>query len=521
MGRLLLTGLSAGYVASLAPAARRFRAAIQAPQAAQDSLLQELLHDQADSERGRTLRLSRVTSFEAFQDTVPISTFDDYRDAVDRIAEGRAGVLTRAPVRAFERTSGSTAGDKLVPYTAGLLAGFSAATGPWLHDLYTTRPALFGTTAYWSVSPAARERETTAGGLPIGFEDDTEYFGPVGRWALGQLLSVPGTVARIPDVDAWRDATLRHLVADARLGLVSVWSPTFLTRLMEALAADPDRYLAPLPARRRAAIDRRLQAAGRLTGPALWPRLRLISCWTDGPAARFVPEMAAFFPGMEIQPKGLLATEGVVTFPYGPGPGAAPALASHVLELVDVEAPGARPLRVHEARRGALYRPLLSTQGGLLRYDLQDGLRCVGHTGRLPRFVFEGRLDRTSDLCGEKLSAPAAGAALAPLEARFCLLAPDPDAHPPAYRLYVEPADPSLDLDLAAAEVEARLAEGHHYRYARDLGQLGPVRARRVAGGAARYEAALMARGVRIGDIKPTPLDPRPFWAEVFEESAS
>jgi len=347
------------------------------------------------------------------------------------------------------------------------------------------------------------------------------------------MLAVPGSVARAPDVQAWRRATVRRLLEAEDLGFVSVWSPTFLTGLMEHVQDLLPEMLPALPPARAASIERALDAAGAVTGRALWPRLSLISCWTDGHAARFVRPLADRFEGVEIQPKGLLATEGVFSFPLSPivgggvPPGAVTALTSHVLELVDLEAPERRPVPVYEARAGARYAPLLSTRGGLLRYRLGDEVRCVGHAGAAPCFVFLGKQDNVSDLCGEKLSAGDAERALAQaerrtgVEAAFAMLAPRLDGGLPGYRLFLEGPTTERARDAFAEQVERGLLDNHHYRYARDLGQLAAVEVRAVRAGAARYEAALVARGRRAGDIKPTPLDKRTFWDEVFGSEES
>jgi hypothetical protein len=78
---------------------------------------------------------------------------------------------------------------------------------------------------------------------------------------------------------------------------------------------------------------------------------------------------------------------------------------------------------------------------------------------------------------------------------------------------------PRLGVDLQEA-----LEENPHYKLACGLGQLAPVRARIVpaeAGPAWRvYEARMLARGQKLGDIKPAVLDGWTGWAEVFGEAA-
>ena len=91
---------------------------------------------------------------------------------------GEPRVLTTAPVRVFERTSGSTAANKLVPYTDRLLAEFppQRGRGCTICTRRCRRCAARPATGRSRRLPAQPER--TAGGIPIGFEDDTEYFGP-------------------------------------------------------------------------------------------------------------------------------------------------------------------------------------------------------------------------------------------------------------------------------------------------------------------------------------------------------
>ena len=514
-----MIALHSAYAASLLPAWRRFARAADDPARAQREQLSAVLASAAPSAYGRSLGLSQTSSVAEYRRLAPVVDHGPLAPLVARVAAGEPGVLTVEPVRMLERTSGTTSANKLIPYTDGLRHDFAAAVDAWLFDLHRAFPRLVGTRSYWSVSPATRRGERTDGGVPIGFDDDTAYFGPLTRWALTRLLAVPASVARLPDVDAWRRATCRHLLAADDLGFISVWSPSFLTGLMEAIAGDLDALLAGLPRPRRDAVKARLDAGGAITGEALWPRLVAVSSWTEGFAAELLPALRRWFPTVAIQPKGLLATEGVVSFPLVGAHGAALALSSHFLEFADVESPAAEPLLAHELRVGARYAPILSTRGGFLRYQLGDVVRCVGHWRRAPLVRFEGRRDRVSDLCGEKLAEAqvvrALAAARAELPCRFALLAPAlaPSAH---YAAYVDTDAPDDALDRAQAALEAALSEGDHYRYCRALGQLGPVRVRRVRAGMAAYHDELVRRGARLGDVKPSSFDTRPIWEDVF-----
>jgi hypothetical protein len=91
------------------------------------------------------------------------------------------------------------------------------------------------------------------------------------------------------------------------------------------------------------------------------------------------------------------------------------------------------------------------------------------------------------------------------VQPRFVILAPLA-GDSPGYALFAELDDPGRCGELGAY-VEALLAETHHYRLCRRLGQLAPVRAIPISGGALRYEQVCVETGQRPGSIKPPSLD--------------
>jgi len=266
---------------------------------------------------------------------------------------------------------------------------------------------------------------------------------------------------------------------------------------MQAIARDRDALEPLLSADARA----RLRAAGpELDGRVLWPRLAVLSAWADGFAASHLPALMERFPGVAFQPKGLLATEGVVSFPWGAGDGHVFALTSHVLELRDVL--DGRVLPAHLGRIGATYQPLLTTGGGLVRYALPDAVQVVGHAHAIPRIRLLGRLDHGSDLVGEKLTPDAVDAALAGLWDRrpsFAMLVPDGLRY-----VLVTDAAP-----IPADALDAALRAAYHYAYARDLGQLGPPAVRCVPDAWTRWERAIEAHSLTLGNQKPGALETR------------
>lgn len=530
---------TAWLASSLAEAARLARATRDVA-GAQRRLLERILRENADTDFGRRHGFGQIRTPQEYQSAVPVADYAGFVDAIERIARGEARVLTAAPVRLLEPTSGSSGARKLIPYTRSLQADFARGISPWIADLFLHEPGLLTGRGYWSVSPVATPDERTTAGLPIGFEDDLAYLGRA-RGALARAsLAVPPAVRLIDDVESFRYATRLALLRARDLTLVSVWHPSFLTLLVRDLERDalrladdvergtltPPAHLPGVAARaleapaspRRAAEIRRLaerfggDAVGFLHG--LWPRLRLLSCWTGAQAATPAAQLARLFPHTRVQGKGLVATEGFVTLPMTGL--AAPLLAvrTHFFEFIPAD--GGTPRLAHELHAGGDYSVVLTTSGGLYRYRLGDRVRCVGHHHACPLLKFLGREGDVSDHVGEKLAESfvreAMGNAFAShrLAPSFAVLAWQEDA----YALCVEACGVAdRDVLAAAATLDRALLANPHYANARRLGQLGPLRAYRIEGdGHAAHLAACAARGQRLGDAKPTTLWPHPGW---------
>jgi hypothetical protein len=539
------------------PALRDFHRASHNVAATQREVLRRILQKNRDCEFGQRFRFRDIRAASDFQSQVPPSIYDDYAEAVGRIANGERGVLTSEPITLFEPTSGTNRGEKLIPYTRSLRSEFQRTINAWVADLLRHRRAVRRGRSYWSISPAFRPRQPTAGGIPIGFEDDTQYLGLVERPLVNRVLAVPPDVARLSSIENFRYCTLLHLVGSSDLSFISIWSPTFLTTMLRSLEEWAERICRDLEAgsvnfpdasgqpppgtigvrrRRRASEVRSIFASSssdvdRLQ--QLWPKLVMISCWADAAAARQAVQLQQLFPSVEIQPKGLLATECVVSFPLASYDAPALAIHSHFFEFKkiteDGEATGGHRL-AHELDRGSRYAVIVTTGGGLYRYQLGDIVEIVGYVNDCPLIRFVGRTNQSSDLVGEKLNEPfvreCLDEALAKydLSTNFAMITPvaSPQPH---YCLYLQGTrcDIGVSWESALADELQRLLERNpHYHYAIALGQLGRLHVRVIPpGGRTAWEIfakKAVEAGRRIGDIKPTALDARAEWSEVFEE---
>ncbi|XP_038063297.1 indole-3-acetic acid-amido synthetase GH3.3-like [Patiria miniata] len=93
------------------------------PREAQEDLIRELTSRHAKTENGRKNRLGEIQSVEDLRKKHPLTTYDHYRDYIQRLADGEEGVfLDEEPVR-FGVTSGTTGAGKKIPLVSFWLEG--------------------------------------------------------------------------------------------------------------------------------------------------------------------------------------------------------------------------------------------------------------------------------------------------------------------------------------------------------------------------------------------------------------
>jgi hypothetical protein len=470
--RPLCLAANAAWLASSLPASLAFHRDLHRVGEVQEELLLRILRRNANTAFGLAHGFASIRSLREYQQRVPVRTYDEYPEL-----RGDAGALTSSPVTHYETTSGSSGAAKRIPFTRDLRTELGRAIAPWVVDLFAEHPGAFAGEAYWSVSPVLAEES--------GFAADEDYLGPLRSNLVRAVQAVPRDVRFIPDVDAFRRATLDHLLRCPTLSLISVWHPSFLLLLMQGIE-DTER---------------------------LWPKLRVISCWSDANAARDAARVAELFPHAHVQPKGLLSTEGVVSIPSRGA--AAPALAyrSHLIELRDTR--DGRVIGASEAEVGARYQVILTTGGGLYRYDTEDLVEIAGFRDACPLLRFVGRARHVADHYGEKLHElfvrERLDVVLGDLPVTFAMLACE--GH--AYALFIESRADDSALITAASALDETLRENVHYDYCRRLGQLQPLRVFRISRDGST--TVLRHSRQRLGDVKPAALDARDGWGSRFE----
>ncbi|HVU27009.1 MAG TPA: GH3 auxin-responsive promoter family protein [Verrucomicrobiae bacterium] len=518
------------WFASNLPAAARFRRALNYPAETQAQLLRDYLARSAETEFGRKHGFAGIKNYKDFAARVPLHDYDDLEPWIDRIKRGENSVLTAENVTHLIPTSGSSGAKKLIPFTATLQHEFNHAVGAWTNNLYRRFPSIVFGSAYWSISPAIENSEKSI--IPIGFEDDSAYLGGARKRLVDAVMAVPSEMRLVSDMEQFQYLTLLCLLRREDLRLISIWHPSFLSLLLDALPVHWENLLhdietgncrhakglspkilsamkfRPMPHRAR-----QLKNLNWEKPETLWPHLKIISCWGDGHAKLARAEIQRRFPSVFVQPKGLLATECALTIPFFDFYPLA--ITSHFFEFSDEQG---RIFLAHELEKGKMYEVIVTTGGGLWRYRLGDQVEVNELVGKTPSLRFLGRAGNVSDRCGEKLSEAFATQVIQKTiggksSIRFALLAPHEEGLDCRYILYIEG-----DIENGIAErLDNSLCENPHYAWCRKAGQLQPPSIFKIKNnGYESFVARELSRERRLGEIKPTFFSKENDWSKHF-----
>lgn len=496
----------------------------------QTDYLQRLLAENSNTEYGRKYGFSGIDSIKEYQNKVPLSKYCDYTEYIELIAQGQKGILTHDRVRMFEPSSGSTSASKMIPYNKALKKEFNRAISPWLYSMYHNNPQLLDGKAYWSISPAMDKPEKK-GELKVGFDEDSDYLGFWGRSLYNQISAVDSSLANEYDLETFRNKTLARLLLCEELSLISIWNPTFLTLLLDHLLQNKEKVLSEAIKLCRDKQNSRLDKLKDMLSDisekqglqGIWPNLTMISCWKDGMCQFYANQLSEYFPDTETQGKGLIATEAFVSLPFLPGRDPVLAVNSHFFEFID-EANGQIYL-ADELVVGKTYSVIVSTGGGLYRYQLEDIVEITGFIDLSPTMRFISKSGHISDMMGEKLHERHVKDCFKQafkkynMQPEFFLLTPIKNENSGVrYCIFLQ--DRSLTqkkVDDFLLDFDTMLRENFHYDYCRKLGQIdNPALFQISSDGLNTYHKEMLTRNIGQGDIKPMCLDHHSNWDQLF-----
>ncbi len=217
------------------PRQKELRRHTTEPDHLQQKVLSHLLHRAADTQYGQRHQFSSLRGYEDFASNVPVNTYEELKNDIDRMRHGEADVLWPGTVRWYAKSSGTTADkSKFIPVSREGLkkihyAGGADTVAVYLRNnpksrLFDGRALILG----GSHSPNYNLPDSLVGDLSSIL---IENINP-----LANLVRVPGKkTALLSDFEEKRERIARETLNKniTNLSGVPSWMMSVLTRVME------------------------------------------------------------------------------------------------------------------------------------------------------------------------------------------------------------------------------------------------------------------------------------------------
>ena len=420
----------ASYIVRLyAVKAAAFEKATKSPLEIQNRLLMEFLQRNKDTAYGKECGFENIRSIQDYQNRVPVNNYETLRHHIDRMMCGENNVLIADKTILFSITSGTMGKPKYIPVSEYSKRKKKDVMDLWAYYALKDYPGILDGKILAIVSPETEG--CTTGKIPFGAESGHAYRNlPM---AVRNLYALPYEIFQITDYDTKYYCILR-IAMEKDISTLATLNPSTILLLCQKIEKVKDviiediRHgtlnktmdicagtrkkieagLKPNPRRADELLIMTKNRGGELLPMDIWPNLQLIECWKGGSVGVYISHLKKYFGhDVAIRDFGYLSSEARVSIPMrDEGCGGALAINSNFYEFVprqEMESPNKRFLLSHQLEVGEEYYIILTTPGGLYRYNIDDVVKVAGFFNNTPTLEFIQKGSIVSSVTGEKV----------------------------------------------------------------------------------------------------------------------
>lgn len=407
--------------------ARLFENATKNPIEVQRKLLLRYLARNKNTEYGKKYHFSKVKSIDDYRMLVPLSDSETIFPYVERIKKGLDNILTKDKVIFFGLTSGTTGNPKLIPVTNFSRKKKAEIMGLWAYYISKDHPrALYG--KILAIINPDDEESTEAGAL-VGAESGHAYRNMPD--IIKRFYAVPYSIFLIQDYESRYYCILRAALGQ-NITTIAALNPNTIIILCKKIEKYRKELIEDIengtlnkgivvPPYIRSALEKKLRPDPKRAGELrniirekstllpryFWPNLELIECWKGGTVRLYLKELPKYFGDVSVRDFGCLSTEARASIPMSDiGAGGALAINTNFYEFIPKEDIGKsekRLLLCNELEKGKEYFLVITTPGGLYRYNIDDIITVDGFFNKTPVIEFVQKGLNTVSVMGEKL----------------------------------------------------------------------------------------------------------------------
>ncbi len=396
-----------------------------------EKLLLKLVRKNRNTEYGRKYGFSDIRTIKDYQDKVPLTTYDDYREYSDRIAEkGEQNLLTADKVVFFARTSGTSGEMKRIPVIKKATKSCRETFSIFVHIIYKEMKKR-GILSGKGLNTAEIEINSTKSGIQEGFI--SAYSLKSAEFAVPIVTCLPKELIGYGDGVDMKYLKALYGLKDRELVYMSAVFMSNITDLMTYIFENKDMLIndiangkindsVEMPDDLKAKLNKKLRPdkkradelrkilnehtySGIMT--AIWKKLSVIMGIGTGEFEGFAKKLrdycgsdVAFYYETYSSSEALIANA-----PAAECEDYLMLTDSAFFEFIPIGEEVERPLMRHELEVGKLYELIITNLSGLYRYLIKDVIRVTGFEGKNPLIRFAYRKNQVINITGVKLTA--------------------------------------------------------------------------------------------------------------------
>ncbi|NPU92460.1 MAG: GH3 auxin-responsive promoter family protein [Gammaproteobacteria bacterium] len=411
---------------------KRLQRATHNPAPRQQQILLDILRTNRNTEFGQAHQFSAIKSIADFRRQVPLRSSAEFGPYLKRVYQGERNILTTETPYFFAMTAGSTGDYKYIPITRRFKRELDRSVYAFYHLLETNCPEFRSAPIQFFVGSA--EGGQSPGGVPQGFVSGFNYKNLPAF--IRRKFVVPYWVFTQPDMDDRFYAIGRFLTAQGNLAGFGGFSPLAMMSVMKRLLANIDMLeqdvrngtltlnhpLAPnvytpasLPTfKPDTALAQKISDWRNTERPLpelmqlLLPNLKYVATWMGGNMSYSTQSLLQLIGPKQVHEMPFSASEGIFGIPFRlDREGGIAAITSHFLEYIreqDIDLENPPVYCAWELEQGEHYYQIITTSGGLYRYNMEDLIRVDGFYNKTPIVQFVSKRARQISISNERIN---------------------------------------------------------------------------------------------------------------------
>lgn len=471
----------------------------------QRRVLGDILHEAESTEFGKEHDFAGISSLADYRQRVPLSEWNDYATYSERMKNGEPDLTFRGKALSFNISAGTTSAQcKYIPVSTLQSRSFKLVERMRQIRYFVAEPQLM----QGMLMPLfnAPECETTSAGIPAGHASGMT----VQRSAIKDKMAFPISIFQISD---HQERDYQMMLSAIRHRNVFVIAGNNAGRMTELVRLARQRRVDIISDLERIDPERADELRGMkdFTPAEYWKDLKLGLFWLSASVGKYAEELRPLLPKTtRLMDVGYGSSEAKFNIPLNPEETSGVlSTATAFYEFIPEE--GGSPLLAHETEVGKNYELVITTWGGLYRYNMKDIVRVTGFVGNTPLIEFLYKSIEVLNMVDEKLPA----SVVCDIVRQYFAEKGTPirqmqiyqDIQERRYQCYIEPIEGPVATDARTQQAVDRLLTSRLYGYDLFRNQshlLEPIHIKEMKQGWQQwlYQKAIRRRGLTNTQVK-------------------